>query len=77
MNFRFIIVVLVNLVNNFIDCIKNTFYFVVAMFRTKGTIVCLFDIQTYSFFAHNELHTFLSSAKDNKLREDEFDMSLI
>ena len=43
---RFIFVVLANLVNNFIIYFNYTFYLIVAIFRIKDTILCLFDIQT-------------------------------
>ena len=46
MSRKFIFVVLANLVNNFIVYFITTFYFKVAIIRTKDTTLCSFDIQT-------------------------------
>ena len=44
--YGFIFVILANLVNNFIVYFNTAFYFIVTIFRTKDTILCLLNIQT-------------------------------
>ncbi|KAK2172958.1 hypothetical protein NP493_915g00040 [Ridgeia piscesae] len=40
-------VIFANLINNFIVYFNTDFYFIVTIFRTKDTIVCLLNIQTH------------------------------